>query len=205
MSPARIVDNSVCRTSSRHTISFDSYSMAGSGLYYRPVVCKFCDKIFDFPTLTTDITEKYATPSSSKYCMSDLIPQGRTSKNKNLQQMSLGGTLSLSECNMRNHTDQPQMGHDEGLRERRANAEAAMQRSFLTISEKTLPIVNGHKASLSSVATNETSSTDADLTAHSNEPYVCACCSVSRSSRIPTETRASSEPRNMSDVRNILN
>lgn len=64
MSPAWIVDDLACRTASRHTICFDSRTMAGNGLYYRPVVCKFCEKIFDFPTLTTDINERYAIVSS---------------------------------------------------------------------------------------------------------------------------------------------
>lgn len=53
MSLAPIVDTFACRLPSHHT-----FSMASNGLYTRPVICKFCDKVFDFPTLTTDITEK---------------------------------------------------------------------------------------------------------------------------------------------------
>lgn len=96
------------------------------------------------------------------------------------------------------------MGHNEGLRERRANAEA-VQRSFAALSERALPIMNGHKSSLSSVGTNDTSGTDADTAARSTDSPEQVYRSVPRSSQVPPETRSSSEPRHPSNVRNILN
>lgn len=98
------------------------------------------------------------------------------------------------------------MGHNEELRERRAKAEEANQRALAALSERTLPIMEGHKSSLSSVGTNETSGTDLDLAAASNDLVNQAYYRpVARSSQLPTDNRASTEARRSPKVSNIIN
>lgn len=98
------------------------------------------------------------------------------------------------------------MGQNEELRERRANAEAAHRRSLALLSERILPVVNGHKSSLSSVDTNESSGTDTDAASHSaSSPEQAYYRVTPRTSQASVEGRSLSEPRRTSNVRNILN
>lgn len=85
-------------------------------------------------------------------------------------------------------------------------AEEANRRALALSSERTLPMMDGHKSSLSSVGTNETSGTDLDLAAVSNGSPSQACYRpVPRSSQMPSDNQTSTEARRSPKVSNIIN
>lgn len=103
------------------------------------------------------------------------------------------------------------MGQNEELRESRARADEESRRFAMSLSEKSVPIVNGHKSSQSSLALGDQNNGDGESTDRSTEsPEQVHPRLRSRTEPTQPEGRLSSDsrtspPRPLSGVHQLLN